>query len=200
MKKIINIILLVLLFFVSCTLYFQYDYSNSLKEQISKRDTIITYYQSLDSIYKSTLKQYVDTVEKYITPEFVYGEKRISTEELLEITNKTMEEYNTCRYELIVARDSIRMYRDYYDRTQRVLGNMQKHIDSSFIYKNYTQIAKEKYGINFSYKNKGNEYLFMVESRKIDSALILLPFFRDRIKYNPQKKSWQITTRKGLFK
>ncbi len=33
----------------------------------------------------------------------------------------------------------------------------------------------------------------------VDSAMMLLPYFRDRLIYNSKKGYWEIETRKGLF-
>ena len=33
---------------------------------------------------------------------------------------------------------------------------------------------------------------FIIEAQEIDSALILLPYYRDKLKYIPEKNAWQI--------
>lgn len=199
MKKIIDIILLLLFPFIVCIGYFQYDYSNELKRQIDKRDTVIASYQKLDSLYESTIRKYVDTVEKYITPEFLYGDKKITAEELIETANSSIGELYKVKYELAIARDSIRAYKVYSDETNKLNKELYKYYDSTFIFKGYSNIAKAKYGIVFSHIKDSNNYTFSANSKKIDSALILLPYFRDRLKYNYEKKTWEIKIRKGLF-
>lgn len=199
MKKIIDAIILFLLLLIICLAYFQYGYTKDLKEQIALRDTIIYRYESIDSIYGKTLKRYVDTVEKYITPQFIYGDKKISSEELIETFNKHIKELYCTKYELAIARDSLQAYKDYHDNTEKVYKSLYEYKDSTIIYRGYTNIAEKKYGIEFTYKKDSDYYIFYAKSKQIDSALIILPYFRDRLKYNPKDNSWEIITRKGLF-
>lgn len=199
MKRIIDVILLVLFLFMVCILYFQYDYSNELNKQIAQRDTIIASYQKLDSVYESTIQKYVDTVEKYITPEFLYGDKKISVEELIDGVNSSIGELHKIKYELVMARDSIRYYKAYSHEVDSLNKKLYKYYDSTFIYKGYSNIAKAKYGIVFLHTKDSNNYTFYANSKQLDSALILLPYFRDRLKYDPEKKSWEIRIRKGLL-
>ena len=199
MKRIIDVILLILFLFIVCVLYFQYDYSNELKKQINQRDTIIASYQKLDSVYETTIQKYVDTVEKYIIPEFLYGNKRISVEELLDGANSSIRELHKIKYELAMARDSIKYYKIYSHEVDTLNKKLYKYYDSTFIYRGYSNIAKAKYGIVFLHTKDSNNYTFYANSKQLDSALILLPYFRDRLKYDPEKETWEIRIRKGLF-
>lgn len=53
-------------------------------------------------------------------------------------------------------------------------------------------MAKENYGINFKEFNKNNANYISIESKKIDSALILLEVYRNKLRYNSESKNWEV--------
>lgn len=200
MRKIIEILLVIFVIIASTVIYLQYDYVTELKKQIIDRDSTITKYETNDSIYNSRLKQYTDTVEKYISPSFTYGDKKISTDELLKITNSSMKEIGVLKHQLNSVRDSVEAYMSAMDNFGKKANQMlYKYQDSAFIYRGYVKIA-ERYGFKFYHKKDGDNYTFSVKAEQVDSALILLPYFRDRLTYNSKKGHWEIETRKGLFR
>lgn len=52
----------------------------------------------------------------------------------------------------------------------------------------YLDLINRQYGIRIIEKNDG----FGAEGAKVDSALMLLNVYRDKIKYDPQKKVWSV--------
>ncbi len=52
----------------------------------------------------------------------------------------------------------------------------------------YFDLIKRKYGINIVRENG----MVWAEGAKVDSALMLLNLYRDKIKYDPQKKVWSV--------
>lgn len=200
MRKIIEILFVIFVIIASTIIYLQYDYVTELKKQIIDRDSTITKYENNDSIYNSRLKQYTDTVEKYISPNFTYVDRKIYTDELLKITNNSMEEVYLLKHQLNIARDSMNTYMSAVDNFEKETKQLlNKYQDSAFIYKGYVGLAK-LYGFKFSHKKNGDNYTLSVKAEQVDSALRLLPYFRDRLTYNSKKKCWEIETRKGLFR
>lgn len=203
MRRIIDILFVIFIVIMPAVTYLQYEYVSELKKQIADRDRTITKYESNDSIYNSRLKQYTDTVEKYISPSFTYGNKEVSTDELLEITNSSLKENDMLKYQLKCARDSISAYKELVVEVNNSMPKISKQVnelaDSAIIYKGYVELTKQ-YGFKFTHKKDGNRYTFFVKAEKVDSALLLLPYFRDRLIFEPEKGSWSIITRKGLFK
>ena len=60
------------------------------------------------------------------------------------------------------------------------------------------QKAIDKYHIEFEdYKNHGEYITYIISAPQVDSALILLPYFRDRLIYN-KKGYWEI--KRGVFR
>lgn len=198
-RRIIEILFGVFVLIALSVIYLQYRFVAELKKQIVDRDSTITKYETNDSIYNSRLKQYTDTVEKYISPSFTYGDKKISIDELLILANNSMKEVDILNYQLNIARDSLRMYISAVDNIEKkAIQMVYKYQDSTIIYKGYVNLAKQ-YGFKFSHKKNENNYTFSVKAERVDSALVLLPYFRDRLSFDSEKGMWTIITKKGLF-
>lgn len=53
--------------------------------------------------------------------------------------------------------------------------------------------AIDKYGIQFNnIKKEGNTISYDIEAPQVDSALLLLPFYRKELKYDSKKRQWTI--------
>jgi hypothetical protein len=57
------------------------------------------------------------------------------------------------------------------------------------ILKSKLSLIQSNYSIIFKETNNG----ISIHADKIDSALLLLPYYRDKLSYDSQKKSWTIT-------
>ncbi|MBO4840189.1 MAG: hypothetical protein J5524_03715 [Bacteroidaceae bacterium] len=53
----------------------------------------------------------------------------------------------------------------------------------------YLDVIRDNYGIRI--KERNNQ--IWAEGEKVDSALLLLNLYRDKIKYDPQTKTWSVT-------
>lgn len=53
----------------------------------------------------------------------------------------------------------------------------------------YLDLARKNYGIKFI----ENKYSYRIEAPKVDSALLLLELYRDKIKYNPKDNTWSVS-------
>lgn len=83
--------------------------------------------------------------------------------------------------------------------TQKIGQVLSAYEDSAFIYRNYVKLVERRYGLKFYHEKNGNTYKFLLKAERIDSALMLLPYFRDRLTYNAKKEYWEIETTRGLF-
>lgn len=73
------------------------------------------------------------------------------------------------------------------------LGLRLSAIEDSLWVKNLLLKNTEKYyKIQFNYNYKGNQVFTNISSQKLDSALMLLDVYRDKLIYNPKKKQWII--------
>lgn len=66
--------------------------------------------------------------------------------------------------------------------------------DSLSSYKTIVDLIQSNYFIDYKIINDGKYRKIIIKSEKLDSALILLPYFRDRLKR--EGNVWKINTRK----
>ncbi len=198
-------------------LYLFYDATeqiSTLESQIEQRDTLIQRLSHSNELIKEYFDVKYDSVKNeetfvlkdskktrieveklqtihdvaYIKDEdrFYKNGKRISSDSLIKEYNnlsqrnaedwkKIAEKYNSLVHE--------------YNK----LGSRLSAIEDSLWVKNLLLKNTEKYyKIQFNYNYKGNQVFTNISSPKLDSALMLLDVYRDKLKYNPKKKQWII--------
>lgn len=187
---------------------------STLESQIEQRDTLIQRLSHSNELIKEYFDVKYDSVKNeetfvlkdskktrvevekmqtihdvaYIKDEdrFYKNGKRISSDSLIKEYNnlskrnaedwkKIAEKYNSLVHE--------------YNK----LGSRLSAIEDSLWVKNLLLKNTEKYyKIQFNYNYKGNQVFTNISSPKLDSALLLLDVYRDKLKYNPKKKQWII--------
>ena len=187
---------------------------STLESQIEQRDTLIQRLSHSNELIKEYFDVKYDSVKNeetfvlkdskktrvevekmqtihdvaYIKDEdrFYKNGKRISSDSLIKEYNnlsqrnaedwkKIAEKYNSLVHE--------------YNK----LGSRLSAIEDSLWVKNLLLKNTEKYyKIQFNYNYKGNQVFTNISSPKLDSALMLLDVYRDKLKYNPKKKQWVI--------
>ena len=211
---------LAFLWFVAISLtllYLFYDATeqiSTLESQIEQRDTLIQRLSHSNELIKEYFDVKYDSVKNeetfvlkdskktrievekfqtihdvaYIKDEdrFYKNGKRISSDSLIKEYNnlsqrnagdwkKNAEKYNSLVHEY------------------KKLGSRLSAIEDSLWVKNLLLKNTEKYyKIQFNYNYKGNQVFTNISSPKLDSALMLLDVYRDKLKYNPKKKQWII--------
>lgn len=187
---------------------------STLESQIEQRDTLIQRLSHSNELIKEYFDVKYDSVKNeetfvlkdskktrvevekmqtihdvaYIKDEdrFYKNGKRISSDSLIKEYNnlsqrnaedwkKIAEKYNSLVHE--------------YNK----IGSRLSAIEDSLWVKNLLLKNTEKYyKIQFNYNYKGNQVFTNISSPKLDSALMLLDVYRDKLKYNPKKKQWII--------
>lgn len=211
---------LAFLWFVAISLtllYLFYDATeqiSTLESQIEQRDTLIQRLSHSNELIKEYFDVKYDSVKNeetfvlkdskktrievekfqtihdvaYIKDEdrFYKNGKRITSDSLIKEYNnlsqrnaedwkKIAEKYNSLVHE--------------YNK----LGLRLSAIEDSLWVKNLLLKNTEKYyKIQFNYNYKGNQVFTNISSQKLDSALMLLDVYRDKLIYNPKKKQWII--------
>lgn len=211
---------LAFLWFVAISLtllYLFYDATeqiSTLESQIEQRDTLIQRLSHSNELIKEYFDVKYDSVKNeetfvlkdskktrievekfqtihdvaYIKDEdrFYKNGKRITSDSLIKEYNnlsqrnaedwkKIAEKYNSLVHE--------------YNK----LGSKLSAIEDSLWVKNLLLKNTEKYyKIQFNYNYKGNQVFTNISSQKLDSALMLLDVYRDKLIYNPKKKQWII--------
>lgn len=207
MKTIQKLYIIILVIAISSTIssVFLYQDNTRLKQDIEKREILLTSALNQDSTWREKQDSIIKTVEETF---FYAGNKKMNGDEFIRYVNNLIEKYEK-------ALDSLQHYKQYYIMTKDVFKpNFRAEIDSSANMIKYSikcdvsnivdneEIKKfatdskilksvlECY--NIVVKDLGNGYVTF-ESPQIDSALILLPYHRKELKYIPEKKCWVIT-------
>ena len=190
----------------------QIEQRDSLIKELSTSNDLIKEYFDVkyDSVKKEKIYVLKDSkktkveVEKwkaihdveYIKSEdrFYKNGKRISSDSLIKEYNN-LSQRNTDDWKKLVERYKLLVH-DY-----NKLGLKLSKIEDSLWVKNLLLKNIEKYyKIQYNYGYKGNQVITNLSSEKLDSALMLLDIYRDKLKYNPQKKQWTIKRQVMKFK
>ena len=182
----------------------QIEQRDSLIKELSTSNDLIKEYFDVkyDSVKKEKIYVLKDSkktkveVEKwkaihdveYIKSEdrFYKNGKRISSDSLIKEYNN-LSQRNTDDWKKLVERYNLLVH-DY-----NKLGLKLSKIEDSLWVKNLLLKNIEKYyKIQYNYNYKGNQVFTNISSLKLDSALMLLDVYRDKLKYNPKKKQWII--------
>ena len=182
----------------------QIEQRDSLIKELSTSNDLIKEYFDVkyDSVKKEKIYVLKDSkktkveVEKwkaihdveYIKSEdrFYKNGKRISSDSLIKEYNN-LSQRNTDDWKKLVERYNLLVH-DY-----NKLGLKLSKIEDSLWVKNLLLKNIEKYyKIQYNYNYKGNQVFTNISSPKLDSALMILDVYRDKLKYNPKKKQWII--------
>ena len=187
---------------------------STLESQIEQRDTLIQRLSHSNELIKEYFDVKYDSVKNeetfvlkdskktrvevekmqtihdvaYIKDEdrFYKNGKRISSDSLI-------KEYNNLSQRNAEDWKKIAEKYNFLVHEYNKLGSRLSAIEDSLWVKNLLLKNTEKYyKIQFNYNYKGNQVFTNISSPKLDSALMLLDVYRDKLKYNPKKKQWII--------
>lgn len=177
-----------------------------LENEIARRDDLLTSALNQDSIWQNKQDSIIQFVEKSIF--FYVGNEKIAGDEFVKYVNSLYDKN-------LILQDSLDYYKQYYKMTQstfkphfsakldsasqKIMYTLKyteldtallntQHIKDCFRDSERLKMLLKHYPIKIKEVKDG--YIF--ESPKIDSALILLPYFRNRLEYIPEKKCWVI--------
>lgn len=85
------------------------------------------------------------------------------------------------------------------DEKNKVINSLYKEIAELKLKLSMHEKAVKKYGIEFNnIKRNEDEVSYIIEAPRVDSALLLLPYYRKNLKYNAKKGHWEIDIKKWL--
>jgi hypothetical protein len=132
-----------------------YKNNQDLQSQIKKRDQLIKEVRYSDSLFSLQNKKNAEIITKYISEcNIVIDGKQLSTEELITYIRK--------------------LYTENY--------NLQLELDSTRTYKSIYELIERRYGIRYILRKEGNSSFLTIPKSKVDTALMLYPYFKDRIR------------------
>jgi len=224
--KITSLFLLLLImialgvsFYYNYTLQNQVNERDILIEKLTQRDSILNKIIDFhyDSISKSTSWEYrirEGKVLKYnelaneldksnndynqisITHNQIIAEKNQNINDYKYLSNSfnlLNKDYNELlkKYSLLIAK-----YNENISDQNKLVGNYNLISDSLSSFKSIVRLIQSNYNIDYNINRKGNIKEISIKANKLDSALVLLPYFRDRLKLDKEKKVWIINTGK----
>lgn len=198
-------------------LYLFYDATeqiSTLESQIEQRDTLIQRLSHSNELIKEYFDIKYDSVKNEETFVLKDSKKtRVEVEKLQTIYDVAYIKDEDRFYKNGKRISSDSLIKEYNNLSQRNAGDWKKNaekynslvheykklgsrlsaIEDSLWVKNLLLKNTEKYyKIQFNYNYKGNQVFTNISSPKLDSALMLLDVYRDKLKYNPKKKQWII--------
>lgn len=186
-----------------------YSDNKHLTNEVNRRDALLVSALNQDSIWIHKQDSIIKNVERETV--FYMGNKQMSGEEFLTHMNALLSRY----YEL---EDSLQYYKQYYSMVQSRLHtdfgyeesldtiNQKKRYLYHVSYDSIVPIPRKEvedweYKISilnhlvkkYQFRIDKHPNFFVVHAEAIDSAMMLLPYFRDNIKYSQKDKCWIIT-------
>jgi hypothetical protein len=177
-RNILSLVFVVVLGF-SCIMFFLeiYNYTKDLEYEIQQRDKTIIELTLMDSIFKEHTKEYSKIIDNYIYDcEFKFENEIISTNELWSMYNDLIDENNS----LI---DSI----NACYKNEAILK------DSLWTQNKILELIKKNYGINYRVTSEGNSRYFIKTPSTADTAILVFPYFREKVSFDSISKKLIIT-------
>jgi hypothetical protein len=151
---------------------------------------ILKYNQISDELDKSQ-KEYTDILNK--------------NQKLLNENNQSIDDYNLLvnqyksmldNYQITNKKysDLVQNYNFNIETSKKLNVKFNSTHDSLSIYKAIVSLINKNYSINYKIQIDGEFRKISISSEKLDSALVLLPYFRDRL--TKDKDVWKINLRK----
>lgn len=192
--RLIFFILWVLFVASSIVGFILYQNNGDLQVQLKNKEKLLNDRMIGDSTYLSKTRQYSEVITKYISNcEFTMDGKKISTAELLKIVNRSLNENRLLKDSLIYLQQ---LCKDQVNISDKYKNAYAQSLDSSFIYKQILSFIKRDYGVEYSVKRTDDKYKFTKETfTKADSALLLFPYYKDRLRHDTSKNNWIITVK-----
>jgi hypothetical protein len=161
--------------------------NSELVEQLEFRDTLIKSNQNLDSLTCEHNQKYVETINHYITNEcaIILDDKKISLSEFIDIYANEIQKNSNYM-------DSLRFFKRQSLQFANLYRSTFPKLDSLNLLKIQIKNVSKRYDINITTTLKDSVRYTTIESPKIDSALILLKYFRNKLSYDPIKKVWMV--------
>lgn len=174
------------------------NYINELEEQIIERDKLISRLAVSDAL----VREYFDIKQDSLTNETVYTLKP-SKKEQVQIVERIIDRYGMG--ETIITPEEMRikynsMAKDYtklvskYNQLVGEYNEVVEHMAYNDALKAALDLMYKNYGLKCNIKKDSSMYIISLpEFSKVDSALILLPYFRENLHFDDKSGRWIIT-------
>lgn len=154
-------------------------------EDTATQQTLYTLKDEKKTKIIQTKTEYVDK-PVMVKPQFTRGDKVLSTDELLSIVNNGDSAY----IEKIVSLST--QYNSLVNDYNKIQKEKRSLKDSVIFQGMALGLIKRSFDIDYTSRLEGNNYHVQLESSKADSAFMLFPYFKHKLKYDETKNSWII--------
>lgn len=145
-------------------------YNITLQDQLTERDYTINTLTLKNSILDKVFTvKYDSTSGVYHYTTTIRGDSILRYDEISNELSEVRSQYYNLLMQEIAIEDSLDSFKIIL---KLIMGN---------------------YPITYSITTSKNSKLYSVESKTLDSAMILFPYFRDRLKFDQEEKAWMIT-------
>lgn len=175
-------------------------YLNEYEEQIERQDSMIkrltfsndlvneyfdinedtithaTTYSLKEEKREKEIERVTEYSTKYVEPQFIKNGQKMTSDEVVNKFNKLVS--------------------DYYELTRKY----QAKNDTVVIQGMALGLIKRNYQIDFVSTLNGDTRKVKVYGEKVDSALLLLPYYRHKLSYDSNKKTWIVEYEKIVRK
>lgn len=212
-KYIWTILLIVIVAGLSAIGFKGIQYIERLEQQIYERDSLINKL----TISEEIVREYFDVKQDSLTNELIYTLKT-SKKDPVQIIYRNQVETFKAGDEILNSTDVVNRYNDLLNDFNEITAAYNNLIkDHKELIKQYNELVviynnwsgdiaysnalkaalaqiKKVYDINYEIIKDTTTYKVILHpSAKIDSALVLLPYFRDNLKRDDESGAWIIT-------
>ena len=204
------ILLLALVLLIASMAFVASRYISKLESQIYQRDSLIRELSISDELVKEYFNIEIDStghkisyslkddkktrveerIETIRESQFSFDGKTISPDEVVKRYYELQNEANSLSREYHSLISKYNSLADRFNSNYKIIDSLRTAKNISDLKLNSIQNA---YGIKANCDVSGNTYKFSLSGNKqIDSALLLLPYYRDYISYDSQDNSWDV--------
>lgn len=183
---------------------FMVYYNYTLQNQVYERDIIIKELAFSDSLVNKYFNGQLDTVHssKTYTLKEEYGPKEIhshTTETIRETYTEYVEDtlaINSKQHQLIEVIEKyntlIGEYNTLLNKTKEISDQMILLSDSVQMQRMALSLIKRNFDIDFKGTMTNGKIQVEIYCEKADSAFMIFPYYREKLKFNSSKNMWEI--------
>lgn len=184
---------------------------SKLDTQINKRDSLIQELSKSNNLIKEYFDEKYDTLSnsKYYVLKDSKKTRReiqtirdveyIKTKELFKRNGNVISSDSLVKeFNLLTKKNSVE-WKTIIDKYNSLVNDYNELFrkyrtveDSLYIKSLLIKYSEKQYNIKYNYTIKNNEMITSLSSPKLDSALMLLDVYRNKLLYDPKKKRWII--------
>lgn len=205
MNKIISFIrtnfpIIVILAFMFGSLYVNYismSYIDELESQVAQRDSLIRELSISNDLVKEFFDISYDSLSQVKTYSLKDSKRPVIEKTITQVYVDTVKERTIETITIRTGNDSVvDKYNTLVNSYNMLVGRFNNKSDSLIETGMALGLIKKKFDISYSSSREGNSISVRVDATKADSAFMLLPYYRDKLKYDEEKKCWMIETKK----